>query len=370
MTTEAAELHQSLMDVNHPALRDVLAEFSRRIGQAAPASSGAVPAPAEGPTKVAAVPLVHPIWTAPLRAPDWLLAPPKGDAIKVAVFSLADLTRTLEDKSSLAGQNDQANPSPIARSLPLYLTEALRLRSDAASMCVVPIVPRVGPATINAPWPLPNMLDACPAEFKPDYLVCGALTRGRRGAKVELHVFRVRDKQPLKTIRVVGADDFGGVAGGCQQELLTFLAGEGVIARDNDVLPAAQDADGYATCLGHLLVQTLAAGGIIDPARLPNEKGMLESYFKLAEAEAQSPLAALVAIAGVLVGLRYRSRAAQERRGELLEFVDRQSERYAVIRKVAPIVYKALGETERLAAARDASGQNTGGLYADWLAAI
>jgi len=328
LSTEAGALLDALQALNLPMLGDVLKRSGALLAGAtaarknagaagaieAAAAQGAAQPAAAGPMEVVGVPLIYPVWAAMLGNPDWLLPPLKPDAIKVAVFSLADLIRPATDKDAkpAAEGSKSSGGSTLARSLPLYLAEAVRLRTDAAAMCVVPWVPKIGPATINAPWPLPQMLTACPKEFTPDYVVCGALTRGSRGTKVELYVVRVRDKEPLRTLRVPVADDFAGAAAACEQALLAALAGEGVKSIPDEKLPPVQSADQYMTCLGHLLAQTMAANQLIEPRRLPDAALMLEGFFTLAEAEERSPLPMISLLAGMKAIARYAPDTAEK----------------------------------------------------------
>jgi hypothetical protein len=252
----------------------------------------------------------------------------------------------------------------------LFLAETLRLRSDAATMCIVPVVPKVGPATIGVPWPLPHMLSACPKEFQADYVVCGALTRGSRGAKVELHVFRCHDKEPLKTIRVPAGEDFTGAAAASGAALLACLAGEGVRPQANTDLDAVNAADAYAAALGHVLVQTLAANNLIEAKRLPPAAVLLDRYFKLAEVEGASALPVLLAIAGVGATMRYDANSAAAYKHPLLDLLDRRKASHPLLAQLAPMVYKLVGDGERATALARTLREGATGAYAEWLAGI
>jgi hypothetical protein len=251
------------------------------------------------------------------------------------------------------------------------LAESLRLRSDAASLCVIPVAPRIGPATIGAPWPLPHMLSICPKEFQPDYVVCGALTRGSRGPKVELHVFRVRDKMPIKTLRAAAtADDFSGAAAICHRDLLALLADSGVHPHDNADFPAVSEIDAYVTSLGHLLAQALAAGGMIDVTRLPNPQLLVTSYFNLAEKEPGSPLPALLAAAGVAATRTYAPASLAEFKPRLIDLIERKSREFKVIRQIAPAVYKMLDDKVRFTGSLAAVQDCSDAAYVQWLSGV
>jgi hypothetical protein len=213
------------------------------------------------------------------------------------------------------------------------------------------------------------MLASCPPEFPPDYLVCGALARGSRGARVELHVFRVRDKEPLKTLRVPVHDNFSGAAEGCVGQLLALLTTAGVNERP-PLLAAAASSDEYLACLGHLFIQSLAAGGMLDPTKIPSDSVVLESYFTLAESDDPSPLPFLIAAAGVAAAIRYGSSVVGKYKQRLLDLVVKRADQSVVARQVGPAVFKLLGKAELVAAAKAQSTASANSEYAEWLAAL
>jgi tetratricopeptide (TPR) repeat protein len=358
---EAEGLLANLNELKHPMLQEILADFAGKLAKAREQPKPAPPpTTSDGAVRVGAVPIGPPLWSVWLNKPRWLIAPPEEGAVKVAIFSLSDSTR-LGD-----GQGDA---SGLARALPLYLAESLRLRTSAATIAVIPVAPRVGPATVGAPWPLPQMLASCPPEFQPDYVVCGTLARGSRGTRVELHVFRVKDKEPLKTLRVPVADDFRGAGEACVTQLTALLAGAGVQER-TPLLSAAADSDGYLACLGHLFIQTLTAGGMLDMTKLPSDSALLENCFALAEADEASPLPLLTAAASVAAAMRYGSSIVDKYKQRLLDLIVRRADKMIVARRIGPAVFKLLGKTELLASANAQTLAPANSQYAEWLAAL
>jgi hypothetical protein len=187
---------------------------------------------------------------------------------------------------------------------------------------------------------------------------------------VELHVFRCRDKEPLKTIRVPAGDDFSGVAAASGAALLACLAGEGVRPQANTDLDAVNAADAYAAALGHVLVQTLAANNLIEARRLPPAAALLDRYFKLAEVESASALPVLLAIAGVGATMRYDANSAAAYQQPLLDLLDRRQASHPMLAQLAPMVYKLVGDGERAVAAAATLREGASGAYAEWLAGI
>jgi tetratricopeptide (TPR) repeat protein len=351
-TEQATTLMDELKGLNHPALVGVLEEMADRLSK--PAAEKPVVEKAADETELAAVPLMNPVWTAALSKPDWILPRLRPDAVKIAIFSLADMA------TGSKGAN------AITRTLPLYWAESLRLRSAGATMCVIPAVRKIGPVAVGAPWPLPHMLAACPAEFQPDFVVCGAIKTGSRRARIELHVFRVEGKQPLATLRIPAAADFTQAAEAGERELLTCLASAGIVASENPALPPPQALDEYVACLGNLLVQTMAVSGLIDPGRMPDERAMLDAAIKIATAEEKSPLPFIVAAASVAAAGMRNPATISAYKQLMLELLGRRSQSHEVIRRLAPALHKIFGVAGSSASLRESAGAD----YLRWLDAL
>jgi len=344
---EAAQLLRQLEELNNPQLAGPLARIAALLRpaaakvagsdalasspNAAPAISLAPPAQVESAPAVKVVPVIDPLWLAPLGKVDWLPAP-KPDAVKVAIFSLADGIRADVGK---------INTARLTRSLPLYLAEALRLRSDAASMCVVPVAARGGPVTIESPWQLDHMLSSCPPEFQPDIVICGILSKGARGARAELHIFGAKDRASLKTLRVTG-EDFTAIGPRAEKQLLAALADFGVHAAAS-VLTIPSAADQYLDCLSNLAAQNFAAGGLIRPADLGDERAILDGHIATAKSEENSPLPSLVAAAGVATALRSNSPNAAQFKQPLIELLQSRSAKYPILAQALPVYANLLG---------------------------
>ncbi|HUB26873.1 MAG TPA: tetratricopeptide repeat protein [Tepidisphaeraceae bacterium] len=365
---QARTLIGELQELNHPALAPVLNQMSARLAKSASTAPAAGEAGGKASVKVepdesqlAAVPLLNPIWTAALSKPDWILPPLRTDAVKLAIFSLADMTPDASPENGRA----------VTRALPMYWAESLRLRGAAATMCVVPMMRKTGPVTVGEPWPLPHMLATCPPEFQPDYVICGALRTGQRGARIELHLFRAADKQPLRTLRIPATGDFKNAAAAAERELLACLAPAGVVAGDNPSFATPKDLDAYVDCLGNLLLQTMVASGMMDAAELKGASAMLGSALKLAAGEPESPLPTLVVAAGIAAAVRSGAKAVvSEFRRPALDLLKTQSDRHDIIRRVAPVVHKLLGESGLLAEEIAALRPSAGEAYGQWLDAL
>jgi tetratricopeptide (TPR) repeat protein len=338
---EAADLLRQLEELKNPELSGHLSKFAARLRpwaspELTPGSSKAaaspmislseseeMPALEESGAGVKVVPIIDPVWMAPIGKADWL-PEPKADAVKVAIFSLADAIR--------ADGGKQINTSRLTRSIPLYLAEALRLRSDAASMCVLPVAKSGGPVAVDSPWKLDQMLASCPPDFRPDLVICGLLSRGARGARVELHIFGAQDRASLKTVRVTG-EDFADVGPRAETQLLGALADLGVHAVES-ALGAPVASDAYLDALANLAAQNLAAAGLIRPADLGDDQAMLDGYFAMAKAEENSILPTLVAAAGFAAAVRYNSPAASKFKQPLVELLQSWAGKSPIIAQI------------------------------------
>jgi tetratricopeptide (TPR) repeat protein len=106
MSMEAADLLVELDSIKHPAMTEILKDMSNRLVERTAAAKRNTPAAVAGggEVKVGAVPLINPVWTGWLNKPQWLPPQPALDAVKVAIFSLADMTRARTDD----GQRDRS----------------------------------------------------------------------------------------------------------------------------------------------------------------------------------------------------------------------------------------------------------------------
>ncbi|HTW94047.1 MAG TPA: tetratricopeptide repeat protein, partial [Tepidisphaeraceae bacterium] len=306
---EAKELFRKLKEEKNPGIAPLLADVARRLGLGAASAAGAATAAGgeeagQRRVQVAAVPLLNPVWTPPLQRPKWLV-PAKPDGLRVAFFSLADSTRAVNQPAP----SQEPASSRLTRSLPIYLSESLRLRTNAMTVCIIPVMAERGAVVTGTPWPLQQMLEACPGEFQPEIVVCGVVARGARGGRVEFHLFRVNDRQPLKTVRIAAGENFTGTALAAEAEITQFL-GESGVKKVESELKAPRQLDNYLNCLDDLLMDMLVATGVTQADGRANGREGYEKYFALARSEEETPLPTLVAAAGVLAGMKFAGGAA------------------------------------------------------------
>ena len=366
---EAKELLKKLQEEKNPALAPLLADMARNLGRGGatpgggpPAAAGAAGQTGERRVQVVAMPVVNPVWSAPLQKPQWLV-PPKADGLKVAIFSLADTTRQWNQEAPA----QEPASSRLSRALPMYLSESLRLRSSAMAICVIPVIPQMGPAVTGTAWPLAQMIEACPRDFSPDIVACGVVAKGARGARVELHLFRVKDRQPLKTLRIAAEEDYTGTALAAEAELNKFLAESGVSAVESE-LKAPRRVDEYLNCLDDLFIHMLAASGVARTAR--GEAEVYERFFALARGEDQTPLPTLAAAASVLAGMKFGASGVGNFRQALIDLVKEKGKVFEAVRRISPVIYLRLGERDSYEEAKRELASDSQGAYGQWLESL
>src|SRR5207247_10937371 len=127
-------------------------------------------------------------------------------------------------------------------------------------------------------------------------------------------------------------------------------------ARDRGpfVEPPPQLQDRYLLALEQLLTQVIVANRLVHPTSLWNERGMLESYFSLAEAMPHAEAPKLMAAAGVLAALQYDSPVVGPYRSALRRLIEAETSLTAPLRMLSPLIFQRLGDEEAREQARAA----------------
>jgi hypothetical protein len=111
--------------------------------------------------------------------------------------------------------------------------------------------------------------------------------------------------------------------------------------------PAPDLLGAYALCLEQLFYQLMAANELVRADSLWNERGFFESYVGLVEAWPNAPESArLIAICGTIAAVIYKSALVEPYRNIVLRWVD-EAAAGSVIQRLAPAIFKRLGEQAR-----------------------
>ncbi|HEY8152471.1 MAG TPA: hypothetical protein VIK51_26430, partial [Vicinamibacteria bacterium] len=280
----------------------------------------------------------------------------------VVLFTLADETRT-GDAAQVQMTDDSGR---LTRAIPLYLLEAIRLRLRARVRCAIMIVPGQGPAVLRQPFERAALEYSLPPSPSRPVLVAGSLLAG--GLRMEIW----EAGAAAATITVDAPHtDVGALVARAEQALVAALIARGL--RPDTALPAfyrpppPEWLATYVSALEQLLYQLLAANGIVAAESLWNERGFFETYFALVEGWPDAPDSArLIGICGVLAARRYKSSIVEPYRRIALQWID-AAPAGSVLHRLAPAVFRQLGEEDRLETWLGKAAPSSDAGYAAWL---
>jgi hypothetical protein len=199
-------------------------------------------------------------------------------------------------------------------------------------------------------------------------LVAGSL----RAGGLRLEVWEAGAGVAPTTITVdAPRTDVAGLAARAEQALVSALIARGL--RPDTSLPAFYRSPppewlaAYVSALEQLLYQLLAANGMVAAESLWNERGFFESYFALVEGWPEAPDSArLIAVCGVLAARRYKSAIVEPYRKIVVQWLD-AAPAGSVLQRLAPAVFRQLGERDRLETWLRQAAPSNDGAYAAWL---
>lgn len=362
---EGRALLKEVEALNLPFLAEHLAGLERELLEAGP------PAPPAGEPTFSIVPVNAPIWTVALEEPGWLLPTRQVPGANVIIWSLADETRH-EEPATTEYETDRGR---LARSLPLYLAECLQYQTNAVPTCLFPVMMGRGPVLSGSRLGVEAALASCPDEMQADVVVSGAFTKGLFKEHLELDVWDAQRQRLIRRLRLKVSG--GRLAGRTAKALTDLLVKQRLVSyADDDVgifaPPPAEFEDEYLLGLGQLLMHVLTALETFDSAGLWNERGMLETYFQLAEQLPEMTVPKLMAVSGVLSAMRFGSPFALQYKRPLLKLIQEQHELdpNSLVSKVAPLVYRRLDETDAYQLSRDRLMKQADATYREWLERI
>jgi hypothetical protein len=322
-----------------PPLAAALAQLEAEIANAAqPKGDGAVP-------EVGAMTLDSPIWTRGLSEPDWLWAAPTDDVPAICLSTFANETIAKDGPARLQNVDDFGR---LTRALPIYLAEMFRVRFRVRTRASLWIVKNGGPAVMGTQLGREILESTAPEAGPRRIVVAGSLV----ATGVQLQIWEIGNEAPPATLSVdVALKDVGAVLGGVERTLTAALRDRGVLAEAAFPPfyrpPPADQLGLYVSALEQLLYQLLAANELMRPDSLWNERGFFETYFGLVEAWPDAPESArLIAACGTIAAAKYGSAIVEPYRKLVLGWVD-EAAPGSVIGKLAPAIFKRLGDQPR-----------------------
>ncbi|MFM7297970.1 MAG: hypothetical protein ACKO4Q_12220, partial [Planctomycetota bacterium] len=376
-TEEAKALFGRLAALNLPPLAQALGAIAQQLGLPAPTVA---PQPAQGapgqPQQQVEIRLFMvqgPLWMQGLGAP-WLgpQKDPKAPLVTFVGFADEALAKTQDPKAQPRVDEDLAR---MARALPLYLAESLHLRTAARSDMVVPLLPGGAFVVMGQMWPTEALLKGRPAEARPAFVVQGLLAREAQGFKVELVIAEGASGKEVHRIRRSGVAKLEEQALGLEDELLGWLAQNGVArsapgALESDARPSPGGQGAHLVGLGNLLMLCVPAIGLGSRESLPNEKELIDGCLEAARRNPACGGSKVLAAAGIMFALRFGSNQADTAKAELALMIEQERDPQGVLSLLSPGLWLRLGDMAKSAAARAELASVSLPGYREWIATL
>jgi hypothetical protein len=241
------------------------------------------------------------------------------------------------------------------------------MRLRARALACLWIVRGQGPAVFRARPPREALESSLPASPSRRFVVAGALVADG----LRLDVWQAGESAaPVNLDVKVPLADVAGLIAQAEEALVSALVARGILPATPPPFrrsPPAGVLGGYVSALEQLFYQVLGANGIVKAESLWNERGFFETYVGLVEAWTDPPDSArLIGICGVLAARAYGSAVAEPYRKIVLRWVE-DAPPASVLRKLAPAVFRRLGEPGKREAWLRASAPSTDAAYSAWL---
>jgi tetratricopeptide (TPR) repeat protein len=317
--------------------------------------------------QITAADFEEPIWTWGLSGPDWLFTAPDQEAPSITLFTLAN-ELAVATSAQVQVTDDLGR---LTRAIPLYLAEVLQLRHGGPVRCKLLIVEGHGPAVFATEFPRQVLEATLPPARAPRLVVTGSVA----GSGLRLELWEAGTSGAPVTIGVEGSlADVGALVGRAERALTGALMARGLRldARPPRFhhAPPPELLGGYVSALEQLFYQLLVVNELASAQSLWNERGFFETYFSLVDSWPSAPDSArLIAICGVLAGARYQSAILDPYRKLVLKWLD-EAPAGGVLGRLAPAVWKRLGESTRLDAWSKHRPLQGDAAYAGWLARV
>jgi tetratricopeptide (TPR) repeat protein len=357
-TDEARALVRRLQAMNWPPFAGALAKLEAEIVAAAlPQITDAAPA-------IGIYTFERPLWTRGLFEPDWLFRATAASEPTIYLVTLAN--EMLKDKTPQVRMSETLGR--LTRSLPLYLAEALGLGFRLQSRALMLISKAHGPAVVGQMLGRSVLESHLPASDGRRVVVAGSLV----AEGVRLCIWEVGSGNTTETVNVPSSlEDVGALVAATEKALAANLEKRGLLARMRPPpfyqAPNAEMLTSYVLALEQLLYQVLAANDILPPRSLWNERGLFETYFNLVDGWTNAPESArLIAISGTVAAVKYGSSIVGPYRDLVLHWLD-EATAGSVLYRLAPAVFKRLGETESFEGALARLPKLADAAYMAWL---
>ena len=304
--------------------------------------AAATPKQDDAAPEVGAVVFDSPIWTRFLWEPDWLWREPAADEPVITLPTFAN------EMVSASGMRKSDDLGRLTRALPLYLEEVLQVRFRVRARASMWVAKNHGPAVVGRQPDRETLEGAAPPSTSRRIIVAGSLV----ASGVTLWLWEIGSPdEPTNVPVAVALNDPAAVVVAVERALLGALIQRGLLIEaplPHFYRPPAPAVFGaYVSCLEQLFYQLIAANQLVPPESLWNERGFFESYIGLVEGWPSAPESArMIAIGGTVAAVMYRSALVEPYRKIVVRWVD-EAAPGSVIHRLAPAIYKRLGEEVR-----------------------
>ncbi|MGC4094133.1 MAG: hypothetical protein QM756_40730 [Polyangiaceae bacterium] len=355
---QARSLVRKLQALGLAPFAERLAELDREL------AASSLPRNHEQPPEITALVLHAPLWTRGFSDPEWLWPVRSSSAPRLAFVSFSDETKGA--RGSESHSVDQSGR--VSRALPLYLAEVLHARFELDASCLVFVAKGHGPVVFGGTSDAEQLSHLIPPSAGRRALVTGSVS----ALGVSISVWDLDARASLASIEVrASLDELGMLAGELEAQLAAALESRGWLqpARAPEYYRFASPStrSAYVSSLEQLLYQVLAANELVPPESLWNERGMFESYLALNEAFGGEPSnAELIGLSAVVAAAQYGSPARDPYQKLALQALA-EAKPGSLLDRLAPAIFKRLGDEARLSAWLSRPPPMADSRYAAWL---
>jgi len=326
-----------------------------------------------------------PVWMQGMSGASWLAPDKTEDAPIVSLFVFGDEAAAKPETHS---QIDEVRRR-MTRSLPLYLCEALHLRTNAKAECLIPILAG-GTVVLAGQLPNASLFDLPRKGPRPLFVIAGMLARDEGGYRIEIVIYDGTSKAEVHRVRVLGQRRLDGLSHTIEDEVLDWLCAHGLErttaksgligkllipakrkdASDITVRMPPEKQDHHLLALERLREQFIIALGLASRETLLDERGHFDTYFDLCKAVPQSTLARAMAVCSVNFGVKYGSTCVDRYQDKLLDMLSAESDPRGVLHMLSPLIFVRIGEMEKFEASKKQLEVDASDAYRAWLGVL
>jgi hypothetical protein len=296
--------------------------------------------------------LEEPLWRLGLSNARWF-SPEKSERVKsIALVSFAHIRK----EQTPSGPELEDQGGRLSRAIPLYLMEALHMRTDTAPYFVLPVIDGVGPAVSGAPWIRETLEQITNHVDRPtDFLVTGSIACDDSDCQVTMEIWSCEGSiRSIETIsRSFEISSIGQVALEMEKDLIQFLELPGPASIGEYALReprfSKERLTDYIECLGQSAALMLARYGICEVGSLLGERSLIGSALELSLRADQNEIPKLLFLTNLWLDRNAGSDIYTEFKSAAMSLLESEPPASALYR-VSPLLFGVFdmdGEAQR-----------------------